>query len=139
VLQVRLETWERKRVGPSTLPLLRTGLSWCLRVGVGYATGMACRVSGAVVLITVLVVSGVGRVLVRMTLALGMVRTTRLGGCMAQSYDWQEEYRCDQEEEGYLLRVSSPPVGRECPRDASGLGIRHLSHQAWGERITQQF
>ncbi len=126
-------------MGPSTLPFLRTGLGWCLRVGVGYATGVACRVSGTVVLITVLVVSGLVLVVVRMSLALGMVRTTRLGGCMAQSDDWQEEYRCDQEEEGYLLRVCSPPTGRECPSDASGLGIRHLSYQAWGERITQQF
>jgi hypothetical protein len=108
-------------------------------VGVGYATGVACRVNGAVVMITVLMVSGLVRVVVRMSMALGMVRTTRLGGCMAQSDDWEEEYRCDQEEEGYLLRVCSPPAGRECPRDASGLGIRRLSHQAWGERITQQF
>jgi hypothetical protein len=115
------------------------GLGWGLRVGVGYATGVACRASGAVVLITVLVVGGLVRVVVRLSLALGMVRTARVGGCMAQSDDWQEEYRCDQEEEGYLLRLCSPPAGRECPRDASGLGIRHLSHQTRGERITQQF
>ena len=92
---------------------------------------------GLVVVVTVLMVGGLVIVRVGMTLALRMVGTTCIGRCVTERDGWEDEDCCYKQEEGYLLRVYSPPTediltgvssqSFDCTRDASRyLNQRHL-------------